>query len=102
MRPSAVSAMRREVWLLPLPVRTAPTAITGLRALELRVARAEHREGGPGGLGNRADAHHVRVGHVTVGEDALVHVQLADQLRQVLLDVDGDAFGIARPGQAAG
>ena len=43
--------------------------------------------------------HHVFVGKVRVGEDDLVDAFLADDVLELVLGPDGDAFGIPRAGQ---
>jgi hypothetical protein len=47
-----------------------------------------------GRLHDGGKVHHLLVGDVAIGEDAVAHVERADQLGQLCLGVDGDALGI--------
>ena len=70
-----------------------------LRAPEHGRIRPREQEIGTGRVHHRARRHHFRVGDVAVGEHALIDVQLADQLRQVGLGMNRNAFGVARAGE---
>ena len=68
--------IRREVWLLPQPVRTAPTAMTGFELFSIVSLRAEEHEVRARRLHDRGNGHHVLVGDVAVGEHAVVDLQV--------------------------
>src|SRR3972149_2568709 len=93
VRPASCTraATRRVVWLLPAPVRTAHTEMTGRR-----LAGRGGRGGGGGGVHARL------VGHVAIGEHDLVHRLLADEPLELLLGDDGDAVRVAPAGECGG
>ncbi len=94
--------MRRLVWLLPQPVRTAPTLITGL-VLLIWVSRvAQHGEVGAGGVDDGGQAHDLLVGDVAVGHDAHVGLGSLRSARQLVLVLDGNAVGVEIAGQLGG
>jgi hypothetical protein len=64
--------------------------------------RREELEGGARGKRERADVHHVLVGHIRVGEDDLVDVVLADQVAELVLGVDRDSVGVELAGEERG
>ncbi len=56
-------------------------------------ARSDHRRG----LG-----HHVLIVDVRIGEDDLIHPEIADQVRELAFGMDWDSLRIVRPGQLGG
>ncbi len=91
--------IRREVWLLPQPVRTAPTEITGLLLLIWVSLGPSSVKLAPGRLDDGAYRHHVLVRDVAVGKGAIVDLQVLDQKGKVVLGIDGDAVGVQVAGQ---
>ena len=53
----------------------------------------------PGSFHDRARGHHLLIGDIAVGEDTFIRIQFLDQLRQVLLIVNRDAFRVELAGQ---
>ena len=84
-------ATYRVVCDLPLPVRTAQTATTGLEEAHHRVLWPHQPEVGARSHCRRGLAHDVLVVDVGIGKDDLVDAQHADQRRHLALRVDRDA-----------
>jgi hypothetical protein len=93
--PRSSSTTRRLTAPLPQPVRTAHTATTGTRERSM-VRRGPRRQRSERPAGQ---VHHVLVAHVAVREDDPVDAPLPDDPLELVLGQDGDAIGIAWPGQ---
>ena len=69
---SSSPARKREVWLLPAPVRTAQTEITGTEAGTMVLSGPSRVKVRARGQRARGLVHDELVGYVAVGEDDLV------------------------------
>jgi hypothetical protein len=74
----------------------------GHLGVELRVAWAQEHVVGAGRHDLRPHVHHVLVRYVAVAEHGEVDLLVPDQPLQLVLRLDGDAFGIARPRELGG
>ena len=85
--------------LFPAPVRVAHTAITGFGLASIVERGPRRQKSAPAARVRDAWVHHVFVGKVRVGEDDLVDAFLADDVLELVLGPDGDAFGVPCAGQ---
>src|SRR2546422_11714801 len=91
-----IPATRREVWLFPLPVRTAHRDDGHLR-LQHRLFGAEEEEFRPMRVREGDPMPDVRVVDVGVRQDALLGTEPLDQPRELFFRKNRDSFGIQVP-----
>jgi hypothetical protein len=80
----------RDVWLLPQPVRTAPTAITGFVLFTIVSLHPSSEKLAPAEFTMAL----IDISHITVCEHTVIDLQFTDQARQITLGIDGNAVGI--------
>ncbi len=85
--------MQRVVWLLPAPVRVAPTAITGRLLGSIVRAGPRRLKSAPAARAREAACMTVSSADVAVGEDHRVDLLVADEALELLLGDDRDAPG---------
>ena len=85
--------MRRDVWLLPQPVLTAVTAMTGFDACSIVASTSNVENATPRASTVLAALVDVREADVGIGEHHLVDSAGSEQVVQFGLGVDRDAGG---------
>ncbi len=93
------SKIRREMPLLPTPVRTAHTLMTGLVDATMLRAGPTMRKSAPARQHERRLVHQVGVCDVAVGEEDVVDIVRGDEVGKLALRVDRDAIGVTRARQ---
>src|ERR1022692_2971150 len=88
------AATRRETGLLPHPVRPGHTEITGTRRLELRAPGSQKPKVGIRRYRTGGEMHQVLVGNVAVGKRHRINLVLGDQILQIFLFENRNAFWI--------
>ena len=94
--------MRRLVWLLPLPVRTAQTATTGLAAWSIVRSGPSSRKSAPAARARDAVCITSSWERSEYERTTSSTRSVADQLLELGLGADRDPVRVERPGEGAG
>ena len=91
--------MRRDTGLLPQPVRTAQTEMTGTLAANCVCSAPSSQKSAPAATARDARCIERWIRHIAVGEHRDINVLVADDFFHPVLFDDRNAHGITRAGQ---